>query len=44
MISATFDPEANKDYMSKALSPDQITKFTINEALFKIMSVLTAQV
>jgi hypothetical protein len=44
MLSATYDPAANVQFMTKTLRPDQITKFTINEALFKIMNVLTAQV
>ena len=44
MMMACFDPEDNKNFMAKALSPDQMTKFTFNEATFKIMSILTKRV
>ena len=44
MLSATFDPDANMSYKSKVLTPDEISKFTINEAFFKITSILTKQI
>ena len=44
MITATFDPDANMEYLAKSISPDQLFKFSFNEFTYKIMSALTAQV
>ena len=43
MISACFDPDANKEFMVKTLSPDEISKFTYNEFAYKATNILTLQ-
>eukprot|EP01052_Picozoa_sp_SAG31_P000523 SAG31_NODE_15_length_37942_cov_32.078297_28_plen_645_part_00 len=44
MLAACYDPEANKTFMARTLTPEQLSKFTFNETLFRLTSILTAQV
>ena len=44
MISACFDPEYNKDFMVKTLTPDELSKFTANEFIYKVTNILTLQI
>jgi hypothetical protein len=44
MLRAAFDPEIRKDFMSRTLTPKEITQFVRNETIFKITNILTKQI
>lgn len=44
MLQATFDPEKRKDFMSKFMTPTEITKFLRSETIYKVTSLLTKQI
>ena len=44
MISAAFDPEMHKEYMAKTLTPEEMTKFTTSELIYKATNILTLQI
>ena len=44
MISACFDPEAHKEFMVKTLTPEEMTKFTTSELIYKATNILTLQI
>ena len=44
MLQATFDPEQRKDFMSKFMTPAEITKFLRSETIYKVTSLLTKQI
>ena len=44
MLQAAFDPEKRKDFMSKFMTPAEITLFLRNETIFKVTSLLTKQI
>lgn len=44
MISATFDPDAHRDFMVKTLTPEEMTKFTTSEVIYKATNILTLQI
>ena len=44
MLQATFDAEKRKDFMSKFMTPKEITKFLRNETIYKVTSLLTKQI
>ena len=44
MISACFDPEANKEFMVATLTPTALQSFFRNELIYKVTNVLTLQI
>eukprot|EP01052_Picozoa_sp_SAG31_P050881 SAG31_NODE_11822_length_995_cov_1.097098_1_plen_204_part_00 len=44
MIFACYDPDANKEFKANTLTPEQLSKFTFNETVYRVISILTAQV
>lgn len=43
-ISACFDPEARREFMAKILTPEEMTKFTTSELIYKATNILTLQI
>jgi len=44
MISAAFDPDTHREYMAKTLTPEEMTKFTTSELIYKATNILTLQI
>lgn len=44
MLMACYDPEEHKDFMSKTLTPKEITNFMRREAFYNVTMVLTGDI